>query len=329
MEQELYKRYHDETNLDYLVRLFENKEEYHLTCSKIADLINADTGKNYGESAYRKFYSAFNAGRTYERSFLKKEDNSIKTICISDLHYPFALPLDIFRDYAYNVTYLVLNGDLLDMQSISKFPKKYRISPMEEIIGCRQYLIDLIEMISPKYVIVNKGNHEDRFGTYLSKTVDCELKELLPDTPLELMFVDGFHHYDKKSHSKIFYSPIKDIFSDIEIIYTNRWWCQINSTIYAHPSAYSAGMLKTADKALSFFLRHAHDKFDSIILAHTHKIGMYKDMITIYEQGTCSDISKLQYADGKLQTPQQMGFALVYHHSDGTLNFDKTRIVAV
>ncbi len=58
------------------------------------------------------------------------------------------------------VDVLQINGDVVDMQAISKFPKAYRLSPMEELISGRQYLIDLIEMLTPKRIVITYGNHD-------------------------------------------------------------------------------------------------------------------------------------------------------------------------
>lgn len=49
-----------EDSRDYLIRLFENKDIYGLTCNDIADLINTASGNNFKESTYRKYYKAFN-----------------------------------------------------------------------------------------------------------------------------------------------------------------------------------------------------------------------------------------------------------------------------
>ena len=154
----LAERKAGESYFDYFIRLAENKDEYKLRWEDIAKLLNMQNGNDYGESAYRKFYTAFQAGRDYEsgQSTVRVAD---RILCLSDMHYPFHLPIEAFVAYR-NVDTLILNGDLLDMQSISKFQKSYRISPLEEMIGCRQHLIELIEYINPKRVIINKGNHE-------------------------------------------------------------------------------------------------------------------------------------------------------------------------
>ena len=115
-----------------------------------------------------------------------------RILSVSDVHYPFCKPLDVFKDYIGKVDTLQLNGDILDCHSISKYSKSYRISPVEEMIGARQYIIDMIEMIKPKTVIANFGNHELRLGAFLAKKLDNELQELMPETAFDYIFVDGF-----------------------------------------------------------------------------------------------------------------------------------------
>ena len=115
---------------------------------------------------------------------------------ISDTHVPFQLPIDTFKDYVGKVDILQLNGDILDCQSISKFSKLYRISIMEELIEGRQYIIDLINYIKPKKVVLNYGNHEMRLGAYLAKNLDSDALGLMPNTALDLI-IDGFHNYKR------------------------------------------------------------------------------------------------------------------------------------
>ena len=98
-------------------------------------------------------------------------------LSISDLHYPFAKPLETFREFSGKIDVLQLNGDLIDCMALSRFSKVYRVSPLEEMIGVRQYIIDLIEMIKPKRVLVNHGNHESRLGVYLAENLDNELQK--------------------------------------------------------------------------------------------------------------------------------------------------------
>ena len=201
---------------DYFVRLFENKNIYHLNCKEIANLLNHENGENRGESSYRKRFAAFNAGRVYER---KKQSSGVVTriLSISDCHVPFQLPVNTYADYSGKVDILQFNGDVGDCQAISKFPKMYRVSPMDELIEARQYMIDVIDYIKPKKVIVIYGNHDIRFQNYFSKNLDSDLLELMPKTSLELILVDGFNHYDKRNHTKIWYEPLQKVIENVEI----------------------------------------------------------------------------------------------------------------
>jgi predicted phosphodiesterase len=262
-------------------------------------------------------------------NYMKNIGIATRILSISDTHVPFQLPIETFKDYINQVNILQLNGDLVDMQSISRFPKSYRVSVMEEIILGRQYLIDLIEYIKPKKVIITYGNHDLRFQNYLSKNLDTDLLELMPQTVLDLIFEDSFNHYDKRSKSKVRYEPLKSVFGDIEINYTGNWFCQIGETIFCHPTAYSSGILKTAEKAMYFFRNEGYS-FKSLVMAHTHRIGEYVvGNTTIYEQGTCSDITKQNYNDGKLVNSQKGGFIYMCQDKNGNVIKDKTRLVVL
>ena len=136
-----------------------------------------------------------------------EEKNGVATtiLSVSDLHVPFQLDYTLLKDYRNKIDILQINGDVVDCQALSKFSKQYRISPIEEMIQGRQYLIDLITYINPSKVVCNYGNHDKRFANYFAKNLDTDILELLPDTSLELILIDGFKHYDKRSGAKIWY----------------------------------------------------------------------------------------------------------------------------
>lgn len=313
---------------DYFVRLFENKNEYGLSCQDIANILNAEVGVEYGESKWRKEYAAFHRGMMYAKA---KAMQGVKNriLCISDTHVPYQLPIGTFSEYAGITDILVLNGDIADCQAISKFPKTYRISPMDELIQTRQYLIDLINYIAPNKVVINYGNHDIRFQQYLAKNLDTDLLELMPKTALELIVVDGFNHYNKAAGTKTYYAPIQEVISDVEIVYTDSWFCQIGETIFCHPTAFSCGILKTAEKAVQYFRNEGY-KFTSLVMAHTHRVGEYKQgNTTLYEQGCCCDVTKQHYSDGRLTQSQKEGFIFVCQDENGEAIRDHTRLIAL
>lgn len=313
---------------DYWIRLCERKDAYGLTYDKIAELLNADQGTNYTECKWRKDYAMFSRGREYERRHMESAaDNRI--LCLSDFHVPFSLPVDTFVDYAGKVDTLVLNGDIGDCQAISKFPKTYRVSPMEELIQARSYLVELIGMLQPKEVVCTYGNHDIRFQNYLAKNLDTDLLELMPQTSLELLLVDGFMHYDKRSHTKVWYDPIRSIFPDMDITYVDNWWCQIGDAIFCHPYAFSSAMMKTADKAMQYFRNEGH-RFQTLVMAHTHRLGSYKVGNTmLYEQGCCCDVEQLHYGDGKLTPSQKEGFIYLGQDIHGNTIPDTVKLVSL
>lgn len=263
-------------------------------------------------------------------NYIHGVDASATTILsVSDLHVPFQLPISLLSDYVGKVDILQLNGDLGDMQAISSFAKTYRLSPIEEIIATRQYLVDMIDYIKPKKVIITAGNHDYRYQTYLAKNLDSDILELQPDTSLELIIEDGFHHHNKYAKTKVYYPPLKDMYEDVDIEYAHNWYCQIGDCIFCHPLAYSSAPLKTAEKAM-FWFRNEGFVFKKLVMAHTHRSGQYTiGNTTIFEQGCFCDVKKNNYTDGKLVNSQKEGFIFIVQDSNGNTIDSKTRLVVL
>lgn len=303
-----------------MVRLFENKASYGLNCEEIADILNFYNGHNYGESAYRKYWKAFNEGRLYERNANPRNPH-IRILSISDLHIPFQKPIEVFGKYANKIDVLQINGDILDCAAISKFSKVRRTSVIGEIIEARSYLIDLIEFLRPARVVVTYGNHDVRLENYLVKNLDTDIIELMPRTPIDYILFDGITHYDKETRATMKYDPLIKVFPSVKIEYTDNWWCQIGQTIFCHPMAFSSMPMKTAEKALLFF-RNEGLVFTSLVMAHTHRVGMYKIGSTeLFEQGACCDTSKMHYHNGQLVNSQKEGYVYLEQDSDGAVTY--------
>lgn len=252
-----------------------------------------------------------------------------RILSLSDLHVPFNLPIDYVNVYAGKVDVLVLNGDIEDCQSCSKFPKKYRVDVTAEMIQTRQIILDLVAKIKPKKVVVVKGNHEHRMGRYLSDRLNEDLMNLMPDTPMDLIINDGFKNRDRLNKTEVFYPPLALVLAEegVEISYTGDWWRRVGNTIFAHPLSYSSGMLKTTEKAVEYFLRVEKD-FDTLILGHTHKLGSYiQGNIHMYEQGCLCDLNKLAYNDGLLTIPNQNGFIYLCQDKDGNLIEESVKLI--
>lgn len=317
------KRLEGETDFEYKKRLclLKLNKDIDLDWQEIVDLLELEVSADHLRKISYGFFE-------YE-NYLNSNGVATRILGISDLHCPYHLPKEIYKDYVGNIDILVINGDIIDCQSLSKFLKLYRLSPMEEIIQGRQYLIDLISYIKPKRVVINKGNHDVRLGKYLAKNLDSDILELLPETPLDLIFIDGFHHYDKKNRCKTWYEPLTNVFPEIDIEYTGDWKCKIGKTLFAHPYTFSGGILKTAEKAVNYFFRKDRD-FDTVILGHTHKVGsFFQGDISLYEQGCCCKTEEMDYMDGNLNFPQQKGFIYLCQNEKGEIIKDKTKLVVL
>ena len=308
-----YKRYDMETDFEYKFRLCKDKinKTIDLDWSEIVSILNLDVSADhlrktaYGMVEYDNYINGFSGVAT-------------RILSISDLHIPFQLPITTFCDYVGNVDILQINGDVLDCQSLSKFPKQYRISPMDEMVEARKYLIDLIEYIKPRETFVNYGNHDIRLGAYLAKHLDTDINAMLPNTSLESIIDEGFYYHDKRNGSKTYYEPLKNILQS-KITYVNDWKTKIGKTWFVHPLAYKQGNLATCEKAMDYLHRTEIEPFDTVVMAHTHKVGeTKKGFIMLYEQGTCSDVDKLHYMDGRLTDPQKQGFIYVCQNKDGS-----------
>lgn len=316
-------RLENEDSIAWQVRccLAKRRKETDMDWVEIRDMLGLDITPDQlrkqavGIELYDKYINGFNGVAT-------------RILSISDLHIPFHLPIDIYKPYIGKVDTLVLNGDLEDCQSCSKFSKKYRIDVDKEMVMTREFLIELIHMLTPKKVIVVKGNHEHRMGRYLSDRLNEDLMSIMPDSPMDLIINDGFRVKDRINKTETWYSPIVEVFKDenVEISYTGEWYRKVGQTIFAHPLSYSSGMLKTTEKAVDHFLRKDRD-FEAVVLGHTHKLGSYvQGNIKMFEQGCCCDLNKLDYNDGYLTLPGQNGYLYICQDKDGKIIDDYTKI---
>jgi predicted phosphodiesterase len=318
-----FNRQSNETAFEHKLRLCKSKinREIDLDWSEIVEILKLDVSADhlrktaYGMIEYDEYIHGFNGVAT-------------KILSISDLHVPFQLPKETFKDYVGIIDILQINGDVIDCQALSKFPKHYRISPMEEMITGREYLIDLIEYLKPKKVICNFGNHDLRFGNYFAKNLDTDALELQPRTSLELIFEDGFHHYNRKNKTKVYYEPLCNVIDNAEIKFINDWKVKIGKTWFVHPLAYRQGTLSTCERAKVYLQEIDKDNFDCVVLGHTHKVGdTKKGFIRLFEQGSCARVEEMDYADGRLTDPQKKGFAIICQNEYGDLIENKSKVI--
>lgn len=59
------KKYESESLIEYKIRVCGNKELLNLTWTQVAELLNEESGQNFTESTYRKWFTQFNSGLEY------------------------------------------------------------------------------------------------------------------------------------------------------------------------------------------------------------------------------------------------------------------------
>ena len=304
--------------------------------SKLVDRIDKDYtelseeafGKAYSSDvARRMFYGAKKVIDAIEEDVGKVNEDETRILCISDMHIPFNRDIKEFFKYKGKVDTLVLNGDIIDNYSMSSFTKMYRLSLVEELIQARELLIELIEEIKPKKVTVVTGNHEIRLGKKIADKIGSDLLDLMPRDALAFLFDTGFNYYDRIKKCKTVYTPI-DEEVDCEVNYVGNFWTKEGKTIFVHPQAFRGTTLGTVGKAYDYFTAIGED-FQSIIMAHTHKLGMYvMNDKYLYEQGTCANLNHMDYQDLKLPKSSQVnGYMYIIQDKDGNLIYDKTKLI--
>ena len=304
--------------------------------SKLVDRIDKDYtelseeafGKAYSSDvARRMFYGAKKVIDAIEEDEGKVNEDETRILCISDMHIPFNRDIKEFFKYKGKVDTLVLNGDIIDNYSMSNFTKMYRLSLVEELIQARELLIELIEEIKPKKVTVVTGNHEIRLGKKIADKIGSDLLDLMPRDALAFLFDTGFNYYDRIKKCKTVYTPI-DEEVDCEVNYVGNFWTKEGKTIFVHPQAFRGTTLGTVGKAYDYFTAIGED-FQSIIMAHTHKLGMYvMNDKYLYEQGTCADLKHMDYQDLKLPKSSQVnGYMYIIQDKEGNLIYDKTKLI--
>lgn len=340
-----YSRLPNEPILDYQMRICGLKDKIG-SWQKVADIINEELNTSYSESKYRRLYCKFNISgfptkeEILDRAIVTPKKVEIKQpkvqttpktntriLTISDLHVPYNQPCSLLEQYANKIDVLQINGDIVDCQALSKFPKAYRKSPIDEIVMAYHYLEDLIDYLNPSKVIVNIGNHDIRFQNYLVKNLDTDILELMPKSSVELILIDGFNRYDKETGDKTEYTALVklDKFKDIKFEFCDTWYSRCGDAIFCHPLAFSSGILQTAEKARRYFKDEGF-QFKYLIMAHTHRIGYYYVGDTrIYEQGAFCDTDKMNYSDGKLTRSQKQGYMYFEQDTNGNTIRDTVR----
>jgi hypothetical protein len=123
-------------NTEYkkIKKIVENKLIYKTDPRSFEELseILFGEGNCFNESEVRK--RMYGMKRIIEIIDADASNVATTILSLSDFHIPYQLPISKLEEFYGDVDILQINGDILDCQSISKFSKQFRVSPIEEMI---------------------------------------------------------------------------------------------------------------------------------------------------------------------------------------------------
>jgi len=243
-----------------------------------------------------------------------------KILSIGDLHIPWVND-NVLRDALSkhsDADVLVVNGDILDQFSVSRWPKSKHILLRHEYeIGMR-YLKHFASQF--KKVVLVRGNHDVRVQSYFSAQLDPAITFLTHPDLLERM---------AKGYDFNAYGELEKMYDFNNVYYKGglcAWYAKIGNAIFAHPSGGSGIPMRTCVNAANYFLEK--EPYDAMVIGHTHKLGqlIWKGKLLI-EQGCCC-VPMDYEADAKLKYGQQsFGYSVIYMNDKGEVDFDRSRPV--
>lgn len=247
----------------------------------------------------------------------------VKILCLSDIHFPFALEEEIMKALKEHsdADIVVFNGDILDGYIYSTFAKAKRIAALKEYIAAFE-LVRYCSENFPKVAIVS-GNHDVRPARHLQR-IGFEKEEsqvLRPDLLARIANGERLNEeadlVEKLNFDNVYYQKY------------DSWYIRIGKTLFCHPSGYRGGPGGTAQKLYEYFIkRMGSDEFDSIVVGHTHKIykGIFCNKLLI-EQGAMCDRMPYQHKCNLRFLHAMNGYTVVYQDKNGNTNFNKSHVV--
>lgn len=250
-------------------------------------------------------------------------DHDLKILSLSDLHIPFfhAPALTEALSEHADADILILNGDLLEVDMASSFPRQKLVLLKYEYKLALKWL-DELSRLFPKIVLV-AGNHEERTTRYLHSKIDPGMGMLAEGDMLwRLSRGYGFDREGRWEQQYDFdnvsYSPG-----------LTRWFVQIGQAIFCHPWRTSSMTLRSVELAHQWFSERGFS-YQAIFMGHTHRFG---SAVTagklLIEQGClCVPLDYANRADIKYR-PTTTGYAVAYLDQHGNVDFNATRPVYV
>lgn len=287
--------------------------------------------KRFGENSYKIQDDNFLIGTSIDVSFdqalesLRKKIGETKIVkpnkkgrkskwtkilVGSDFHIPFHNIENIttmVKEHS-DADLFVINGDLLDCYSASRFQKEMRVPIHEEIKEAR-VLMALFSETFPK-TIINSGNHDDRARKYFEARIDPDMFYLVKHDILQLVVADFENIVTTKDH----YSFSNNM-GNIEISY----FTIIGDCLIAHFEDSSKVPFKVVKDRVDWINQWEKEfGFSPIrmfLQGHTHQLSkapLHGNKITAGETGCLCQHQKYALKPGAKYRPSTNGYWVVY-----------------
>ena len=178
-----------------------------------------------------------------------------KVLVLSDIHIPYynaeALRIAVDAGIRHEVNFILLNGDIFDFFSISRWEKdpRQRNFP-DEINACKQFLMWLREQFPKARIMFKVGNHEERYERYLIQKAP------------ELLGVPNFELSDMMEFDELGIEMVKDMTP-----------IRLNSLYVIHGHEYKFSISNPVNPARGLFLRAK----TSAICSHFHQSSSHSE----------------------------------------------------
>ena len=246
-----------------------------------------------------------------------------KIVSLSDLHCPFQndeLIDSIIKEHS-GAEYCVLNGDILDLYSLSSYTKTRPIVFQTEYHSALKLLIRLSEHFGTIKLV--KGNHDDRSERFLTSRLD-PLTLSVTDKDIFAKLANG-HIIDEQGAVVATYK-FNNVTYDVS---GPQWVTRVGQAVFMHPHSFSSGPMATIVKGLEHLTNFLpYNSFDTVVMGHTHKVGkiIFKSKLLI-EQGCLTKVQDYQKGGIFQKNPSTLGYALIYQDSRGNTDFNQSNFV--
>lgn len=255
----------------------------------------------------------------HEMNVHRDLDQHTKVLSISDLHIPFFYEdvIDDALDRHADADIVVLNGDILEVDTASRFPRHKTVLLKYEYKLALELIVRLAKRF-PKVVLV-KGNHEARLDRYFQDRIEPGLN-MMVEGDILWRLSEGYGFDEAGNFQRHFDLP--NVSYDRGL---TNWFVQIGQAIFCHPWRTSSVSIKSVELAQQWFMERGYS-YQAIVMGHTHRLG---SAVTagklLIEQGcTCVPLDYAARADIKYR-PTSFGYAVVVMDEHGNVDFNQSR----